>query len=254
MSVLDFKSATLYTVRLVLHSADTDELIQALAARMQEAGSFFENETVVIDAGSVDGVLDWARLLKALKQHKLRPLGITAGVSANKTNLKAAQKQGLVEVELSAAKSTEKSKAEKSTTEKAAERSADKPAASKQADNTPAVPSAPAMIVNRQLRSGQRLYAQHADLIITGVVSQGAEIIADGNIHVYGALRGKAMAGARGNPQARIFSTDFNPELVAVAGVYQVLESQLDERLHRKACMVRLDGQSLHISPLGEFS
>jgi len=250
MNVLDFKSATLYTARLVLHSADTDALTLALATRMQEAGSFFENETVVIDAGSVDGVLDWARLLKALKQHKLRPIG----VSAQKANLKAAQKQGLVEVELSAAKSTEKSKAEKSTTEKAAEKSADKPAASKQADNTPAVPSAPAMIVNRQLRSGQRLYAQHADLIITGVVSQGAEIIADGNIHVYGALRGKAMAGARGNPQARIFSTDFNPELVAVAGVYQVLESQLDERLHRKACMVHLDGQSLHISPLGEFS
>jgi len=242
MSVLDFKSATLYTARLVLHSADTDELIQALATRMQEAGSFFENETVVIDAGSVEGALDWVRLLKAFKQHKLRPIG----VSAQKANLKAAQKQGLVEVELSATKNTEK--AEKPATEKTAAKATAKPSAS--TDNTPAIPSAPAMLINRQLRSGQRLYAQHADLIITGVVSQGAEIIADGNIHVYGALRGKAMAGARGNVEARIFSTDFNPELVAIAGVYQVLESQLEERLHRRACMVTLEGQSLHIETL----
>jgi len=248
MSVLDFKSATLYTARLVLHSADTDALVQALATRMQEAGSFFENETVVIDASSVEDALDWARLLKALKQHKLRPIG----VSAQKANLKAAQKQGLVEVELSATKG-----ADKPTAEQAAHKTAGKPAASTDntpAPQTPAAQSAPTMLVNRQLRSGQRLYAQHADLIITGVVSQGAEIIADGNIHVYGALRGKAIAGARGNVQARIFSTDFNPELVAVAGVYQVLESQLEERLHRRACMVTLEGASLHIEALSAAS
>src|SRR3546814_17739792 len=73
-----------------------------------------------------------------------------------------------------------------------------------------------AMVINRPLRSGQRIYARNTDLIVIGVVSQGAEVIADGNIHVYGPLRGKAMAGARGDTSARIFTTQLDPELLAI--------------------------------------
>jgi len=240
--LLDFKSATLYTVRMVLLSEDTTALVQALQTRMAEAGSFFENETVVVDASQVEGLLDWSQLLKALRGHKLRPIGVVA----QNANLKAAQKQGLVQVELSA--SSFASQAKNVKTEGVTTTPSAHPATEPE---TVDAQLAPTLIVNRQLRSGQRLYARHADLIVTGVVSQGAEIIADGNIHVYGALRGKAMAGARGNAQARIFSTDFNPELVAIAGVYQVLDSQLEAKLHRQTCMVTLDGQRLHISAVG---
>ncbi|MHA4801752.1 septum site-determining protein MinC, partial [Enterococcus faecium] len=76
-----------------------------------------------------------------------------------------------------------------------------------------------ALIINRQLRSGQRIYARHTDLIVIGAVSQGAEVVADGNIHVYGPLRGKAMAGARGDAKARIFTTGWEMGRSASVGV-----------------------------------
>src|SRR5690606_7669033 len=108
----------------------------------------------------------------------------------------------------------------------------------------PAVAPA-AMVINRQLRSGQRIYARDTDLIVIGVVSQGAEVIADGNIHVYSPLRGKAMAGARGDTSARIFATQLDPELVAIAGVYRVIETMLEPALYNQAAKVQLAGETL---------
>jgi len=104
---------------------------------------------------------------------------------------------------------------------------------------------------HRPPRSGQRVYARNTDLIVIGVVSRGAEVIADGNIHVYGPLRGKAMAGARGDTGARIFTTQLDPELVAVAGVYRVIETGLDPALQNKPAIVSLSGESLQIESLG---
>jgi septum site-determining protein MinC len=106
------------------------------------------------------------------------------------------------------------------------------------------------MVINRPLRSGQRIYARNTDLIVIGVVSQGAEVIADGNIHIYGPLRGKAMAGARGDTSARIFTTQLDPELLAIAGVYRVIETRLDESLQNKPAIVQLDEERLQIHPL----
>ena len=108
------------------------------------------------------------------------------------------------------------------------------------------------MVINRQLRSGQRIYARNTDLIVIGVVSQGAEVIADGNIHVYGPLRGKAMAGARGDASARIFTTQLDPELVAIAGVYRVIENKLDASLHNQPTIIHLDDDALKITALGK--
>ncbi len=83
------------------------------------------------------------------------------------------------------------------------------------------------------------------------MVSQGAEVIADGNVHVYGPLRGKAMAGARGDASARIFTTQLDAELLAVAGVYRVVEDKLDPKVHNKPALVSLDGEALRIEALG---
>ena len=85
-----------------------------------------------------------------------------------------------------------------------------------------------------------------------GVVSRGAEIIADGNIHVYGPLRGKAMAGARGDSQARIFTTSLDAELVAVAGIYRVIDAPLPATLQRKPSMIYLEEQALRLDPLSD--
>jgi septum site-determining protein MinC len=106
-----------------------------------------------------------------------------------------------------------------------------------------------AMLVTQPVRSGSRIYAEGADLIIIGTVSSGAEVIADGNIHVYGALRGRAVAGANENPEARIFAMNFDPELIAIAGLYAVREGLHGAPIGR-AVQARLDGDALHFEKL----
>jgi septum site-determining protein MinC len=107
-----------------------------------------------------------------------------------------------------------------------------------------------AMLVTEPVRSGQRIYAQGADLIVTATVNPGAEIIADGNIHVYGALRGRAVAGAADDSTARIFALNFDPELVAIAGFYAVREGLGDAPIGRPT-QVRLEGEEMRFAPLG---
>ncbi|MGO3125803.1 MAG: septum site-determining protein MinC, partial [Advenella sp.] len=107
----------------------------------------------------------------------------------------------------------------------------------------------PTMVLARQLRSGQRVYARNSDLIVIGVVSRGAEVIADGNIHVYGPLRGKAIAGARGNASARIFTSHLDAELLAIAGIYRVIDADIEPQLNKKPVIVELDNDTLKFIP-----
>jgi septum site-determining protein MinC len=101
------------------------------------------------------------------------------------------------------------------------------------------------LVIDKPLRSGQKIYARGADLVVLAMVNQGAEVVADGNIHVYAPLRGKAMAGASGNTNARIFSLCLEPELISIAGVYRTSENPLAPEVRGKAAQVRLsnDGQ-----------
>lgn len=272
---LDFKSATLYAIRVVLHSANLDQLTEALDKRMHDAGSFFENEPVVIDASRVTDPLDWPALIQALQGHNLPVIGVVA----EDANLAAARAAGLTPVELSAlpqrapqavdpappnhvatpvpatpeaspaAQQLRGTSEADSNAETVPTRAARETTAA--ASPTPAGPqSSSALVITRPLRSGQRIYARHTDLVVVGMVSQGAEVIADGNIHVYGPLRGKAMAGARGDTSARIFTTQLDAELLAVAGVYRVVEDKLDRNLHNQPALVRLNGDTLHIEAL----
>jgi septum site-determining protein MinC len=263
---VDFKSATLYAIRLVLQRDSTDALIDALEKRMKDAGTFFENEPVVIDASKLESLIDWKKLTVALKANNLPVIGVVAEGS----NLAAAKKLGLTAVELSASPSRSAGEAKTAAAvaeavsshtpvpvappaAQATQSSSQAPAQAK--INDPIAPPAPSpvgatMVVRGPLRSGQRVYARHSDLIVMGLVSQGAEVIADGNIHIYGPLRGKAMAGARGDTSARIFTTKLEPELVAVAGVYRVIDGQLAADVYQKPAMVYLDGDTLNIKPL----
>ncbi|MEN5165078.1 septum site-determining protein MinC [Achromobacter kerstersii] len=286
---LDFKSATLYAIRVVLHSADPERLTAALAKRMADAGSFFENEPVVIDASRVDEKIDWTALVAALRAHNLPPIGVVA----EGANLKAAREAGLTPVELStpaarpapvvdtappndvstpvpsvpaaavetAPAPTDTSAADGAATDTAAtpaKAASAEPMPAREASSTTSAPSptqaaphsASALVITKPLRSGQRVYARHTDLVVIGMVSQGAEVIADGNVHVYGPLRGKAMAGARGDTSARIFTTHLDAELLAVAGVYRVVEDKLDRTLQNQPALIRLDGDTLRIEAL----
>lgn len=110
--------------------------------------------------------------------------------------------------------------------------------------------SQPTVFVNTPIRTGQQVYAENADLIVTGMVSEGAEIIADGNIHVYGPMRGRALAGADGNREARIFIHSMQAELVSVAGIYRNFEQDLPVHLHKKPVQVSLQDDRLVISAI----
>ena len=280
--ILDFKSATLYAVRLVLQTADTPALLQALQSRLQEAGDFFDGEPVVIDALRLDGAADWSAIAKALTQGGMTVVGVAAP-DALHAGIRAA---GLAAVNLPAARDASAAagggsihrdpatpaplatnepgqpaavpdmSASAASTEPPP-RAADMVTEAGIADEAPRVPPGPpadapraTLILDRSLRSGQKVYARGADLVVVGMVSPGAEVIADGSIHVYGPLRGKAMAGARGDESARIFTTRLNAELVAVAGVYRVVETQWPADLLERPAAVRLHGGALCIDPL----
>ncbi|MBX9698849.1 MAG: septum site-determining protein MinC [Acetobacteraceae bacterium] len=107
------------------------------------------------------------------------------------------------------------------------------------------------MLVTDPVRSGQRIYAQGSDLIVTATVNAGAEVIADGNIHIYGALRGRAVAGAKDDATARIFALNFDPELVAIAGLYAVREELGAAAPVGRAVQVRLEGEQMRLEPMG---
>jgi septum site-determining protein MinC len=105
------------------------------------------------------------------------------------------------------------------------------------------------MIQTQPVRSGQQVYAQARDLTVCATVGNGAEVIADGSIHVYGSLRGRALAGARGDIQARIFCREFNAELVAIAGQYKVMES-IPAELRGKPVQIWLENDKLQMAAL----
>jgi septum site-determining protein MinC len=102
------------------------------------------------------------------------------------------------------------------------------------------LPPPGALLIDKPLRSGQQVYARGRDLVVMAMVNAGAEVIADGSIHVYAPLRGKAIAGARGNPQARIFAQSLEAELLSIAGIYRTSEVPLPPAVRGKSAMVRL--------------
>ncbi|MGF6148419.1 Septum site-determining protein MinC [Kingella potus] len=108
----------------------------------------------------------------------------------------------------------------------------------------------PTVLVSEPVRTGQQVYAENADLIVTGMVSEGAELIADGNIHVYAPMRGRALAGAAGRRDARIFIQSMQAELVSVAGIYRNFEQRLPEHLHRKPVQISLQDDRLVIAAI----
>jgi septum site-determining protein MinC len=108
---------------------------------------------------------------------------------------------------------------------------------------------APTMVIDRPLRSGPQIYAR-GDLVVLALVSNGAEIIAEGNIHIYAPLRGRALAGVHGNHDARIFCTCLEPELISIAGIYRTSETPLAPELLGKSVQIRLDDEKLIFEPL----
>jgi septum site-determining protein MinC len=112
------------------------------------------------------------------------------------------------------------------------------------------LPPPPVLVVDKPLRSGQQVYARGRDVVVLSVVNPGAEVIADGHIHVYAPLRGRAIAGAKGDGAARIFTTCMQAELLSIAGVYCTGEAALPSHLLGKAVQVRMHDDQLVVEPL----
>ena len=187
--------------------------------------------------------VDLAALLPLLRRHRLQPVGV---VGANAAELEQAAGLGLAEAP------DEPVRAEREPrVQKVVQQVVKEVVVERQVEVAVPAQAAPTVYVDKPLRSGQQVYAKGADLVVLAAVNHGAEVIADGSIHVYAPLRGKAIAGARGNAQARIFAQQLEAELIAIAGIYRTSENPLPDNVRGKAAQVRLDGEKLLMEPLG---
>ncbi|MGC3984033.1 MAG: septum site-determining protein MinC [Pseudorhodoferax sp.] len=240
----DLKSASLPLISVVLKTPNLAVLSQELQARFGETPDFFDEDPAVIVLTQIaqdPTPLSFSVLLTLLKHYRLRPFGIHGGSLAHKETAAAVGLMDLPEISSSAVAVP-------------GDAPAPAPAApAPVAAPAPADAAAPAngtMVIDRPLRSGQQVYARGCDLIVLQAVNFGAEIIADGNIHVYAPLRGRAIAGARGNTDARIFSTCMEAQLISIAGIYRTSEVALPAEVLGKPAQVRLVGESLVLDPI----
>lgn len=233
-ATFEIKSANLPLVALLLKSADLTLFRQELQQRYGDMPAFFDNDPLLIDLSLLPdtvATVDFAALVNTLRSYSLLPIAVRGG----KAELIAqAQAVGLV-------------LATDAIVQRSAAAATPSPASSAAAPATqPAAPVVPtsSMVIDKPLRSGQQVYARGRDLIVMAMVNPGAEVIADGHIHVYAPLRGKAMAGARGNTEARIMALSMEAQLLSIAGVYRTSENALPPSVHGKAAQVRLESHS----------
>ena len=250
----DIKSAQLPVLALILKTLNLTELSLDLARRFGpdgESPDYFDHDGVVLDfsrllQGAVDEgqaqQADLGALLALLRQYRLVPIGYRG---ADEAMAQAARSAGLIsapEAVRVQSRSTAANHAESVTPEQIEPESVTADPAATHAAAPLVLPAATTLVIDKPLRSGQKAYARGGDLVVLAMVNQGAEVVADGNIHVYAPLRGKAMAGARGNTEARIFALSMEPELISIAGIYRTSENPLPDAVRGKPAQIRLGG------------
>lgn len=262
----DLKRTTFPLFSLVLRTTDLDELQNEFRARLGNAPELFDQDLLVLNLSAVqreENDLDFAGLLALLRGYGLQPIGVHGGSAAQ---MAAAAQSGLVptpEVSVASSMARAEGRTQPAPASAAAPAgtdgrtqagdgpgAADRPSDAAEAPAPAGVVHGNTVLIDKPLRSGQRIYAEDADLVVLETVNFGAEIIADGNIHVYAPLRGRAIAGAHGNAEARIFSTCMDPQLIAIAGVYRTIETPLPDDVAGKPAQIRRVGHRLLIDPL----
>ena len=237
---------------LRVRTLDVAQLVTEMRDRVQRAPKLFSRAAVIVDFGGLSRTPDVATaraLVEGLREAGVLPVALAYGTR------EIEELSVALGLPLLAKFRAQYERADAAPAEPAPRAAAAKPAAAK-AEPAPAAPapaapsaSAPGLMHPAPVRSGQQVYAENADLTVLATVGAGAEVIADGSIHIYGALRGRALAGAQGNEKARIFCREFHAELVAVAGHYKVLED-IPKELRGKAVQVWLDEGQLRIAAL----
>ncbi len=232
----------LLVLRLLDHRPEV--VVPAIGDQFRRAPGFLRFAPIVLGLSDIQvppAEVDFPSLIQGLKELEIMPIGTTGGTAEMRN---VAISYGLPPVRSIGGKEADE----------------DITAPSPQAgDATQAAPPPPpitkpaaaraTMVVDQPVRAGQRIWAEGSDLIITSTVNAGAEVIADGNIHVYGALRGRAIAGGASNMEARVFALNFDPELVSIAGFYAVREGFPAAQIG-KAMQVRLVGERMRFDPI----
>jgi septum site-determining protein MinC len=232
----ELKDTSLALVTVVLHQADAGVLADELQQRLGDTPNFFDDDPVVIDLAPLRELAEpiaFDALVAALRRHRMRPTLVAGGSAQQMADALAV---GLPAAPASVpAPRTRTVEVEREVIREVVREVS---------------VSVPTLVVDKSLRSGQQVYAKGGDLVVQAAVNAGAEVLADGNIHVYGPLRGKAIAGSRGNTEARIFTTCLEPELIAIAGVYRTTETPLPPDVAGKPAQVRLVDGVLVMTPL----
>lgn len=227
---------TTFTIS-VLHLSDgnPDRIRQLLEAKVAQAPQFFNCAPLVLNVERLGDIPDFEQLRELVESEDFVLVGITgARDEAMKTAAKAAGLAVMVS-----------GKSRKADPEPAAPAPAPDPV-----EVAPVAPVQaslePTKVHVGPVRSGQQIYAAGTSLVVLGSVSPGAEVIADDSIHIYGALRGRAIAGAKGNPLARIYCQQLQAELLSIAGTFQ-LSDALPAGLIQEPVHIRLDNEQLRI-------
>lgn len=288
---IDIKGTTMSTLAFHLRTGALQELKSYLDKKFGRKATFFEGEPVVLDLEEVQEIDDFQELILLLRQLGFVPVavknaGASLAESAATMHLAVLESDSSAQPpeiskekpsETGAADGVAPSKAavidafEKITAEKVQpvskpseykdapkQQIKQEPAAEPTAKKTSpkpvelAMPGGGARIIRRPLRSGQQVYAQGRDLIALDLVSFGAEVISDGNVHVYAPLRGRALAGVKGDRHARIYTLNMQAELVAIAGVYRTFEEPIPLALQNRPVQIFLDeADKIVIEPIG---
>ncbi|HEY8048488.1 MAG TPA: septum site-determining protein MinC [Ramlibacter sp.] len=223
-ATFEIKSANLPLVSLLLKSADLAALADELKVRFGDVPQFFDNDPLVLDLSPLggQGEIDFGELLHLLRGYRVMPVAVRGG--------SAQQMEAAVLKGLAVANELRVIEAANAPTPALPQRAKDE--------------HPQAMVIDKPLRSGQQVYARGRDLVVTSMVNAGAEVIADGHIHVYAPLRGKAVAGAKGNTEARIFALALEAQLVSIAGIYRTSDIAFPPEIHGKPAQVKLVGGS----------
>lgn len=238
---LELKTTRLAGIQVILNSAEHAALDTHLSTLFAATPDFFSGEAAVFECGRLPADApspDWAWLARELKSRGLNPFAVQ---NASAELAAAAQQAGLLVLnDVAPAPAAVAVEPEPLPEPEAVPAPEPAPSA-----------AAPTRIIDKPLRSGQRVYAAGGDIVVLAAVNPGAEVIADGSIHVYAPLKGRALAGARGDTSARIFTTHLEAELVSIAGVYRTFDAAPDAAVARKPAQIRLaDASQIVIEPL----
>ncbi len=270
----ELRSGNVDALLLALNTADLDAVRDDLLSRFESTPDFFSDDVVALDLRRLEGTgaLALDRVIDTLATLKARAIGVVARADqrdwaggfglplldsqSRRGGKDEAPKEKAGKPEATAASGQTDAEAAGNTGKgKDSEGAAVNGKASEIAEimaaaNAASAPRAiPTLLIDKPLRSGQQIYAQ-GDVVILDLVSYGAEVIAEGNIHIYAPLRGRALAGVKGNPDARIFCTCLEPELISIAGIYRTAEQTLPADVLGKSAQVRLADEKLILEPL----